>query len=296
MEDSIDEFIMHLAAERGLSDNYQLLVRRSLEAFATWAAQAKSLTHAARVQTSQIVEFLEHRRRSGLSAGSIKIDVVAIKIFFRFLRARGRLKTDPAQHLTLPRLERFLPETINQPQVERLLDGMPRKGPFALRNRAMLELLYASGLRVSELAEARLEHLDLDDGIIRVTGKGGKTRIVPVGSRALEAINDYLIRERPEMVGPRTGSEVFLSARGRGLSTSRVWQIVKAAARQAGIEQNLYPHLFRHSFATHLLENGADLRIIQEMLGHADISTTQIYTHVEQRRLKSIYARYHPRA
>lgn len=296
MEAPIEEFIIYLATERGLSTNYQLLVRRSLEAFAKWTTTVKGISQHERVETGHIVEFLEHRRRSGLAAGSIKIDVVALKIFFRFLRSRYHLKSDPAEHMTLPRLEKFLPQTLNQSEIEKLLDGMPRSGSFALRNRAMLELLYASGLRVSELASARLEHLDLEDGIIRVTGKGGKTRIVPVGSRAREAIHDYLTHERPNLVSVRTGSEVFLSIRGRGLSTSRVWQIVKAAARLAGIGHNLYPHLFRHSFATHLLENGADLRIIQEMLGHADISTTQIYTHVEQRRLKSIHTQFHPRA
>jgi integrase/recombinase XerD len=193
-------------------------------------------------------------------------------------------------------VERYLPETLNELQIERLLDGVPEAAPHALRNRAILELLYASGLRVSELVNARLELLDLDQGIIRVTGKGNKTRLVPVGKKARKALQTYLDGERPEQVRKKTGSEIFLSARGTKLTTTRIWQIVKEIAKTAGMEINVYPHLLRHSFATHLLGNGADLRIIQELLGHADIATTQIYTHVDQQRLKSIHYQFHPRA
>jgi integrase/recombinase XerD len=167
---------------------------------------------------------------------------------------------------------------------------------LGLRDRALLELLYASGLRVSEVVNARLEALHLDEGIIRVTGKGNKTRVVPVGRAAREALSHYLETERPRLVRRHTGSEVFLSVRGRKLTTVRVWQICKERARQAGIETNVYPHLMRHSFATHLLSNGADLRIIQELLGHADIATTQVYTHVDDQGLKGIHRRFHPRA
>ncbi|MGV3533836.1 MAG: tyrosine-type recombinase/integrase, partial [Chthoniobacteraceae bacterium] len=172
----------------------------------------------------------------------------------------------------------------------------PENSPRALRDRAILELLYASGLRVSELVNARLEDLDLDNRIIRVTGKGNKMRLVPVGGKACEAIKSYVERERPAFVKKKTGSEIFLSARGTKLTTVRIWQIVKDIAKLAGMELNVYPHLLRHSFATHLLSNGADLRIIQEMLGHADISTTEIYTHVDQGRLKTVHYKYHPRA
>jgi integrase/recombinase XerD len=160
----------------------------------------------------------------------------------------------------------------------------------------MLELLYASGLRISELADARLENLQIEEGIIRVTGKGSKTRLVPVGGKAREALRAYLQGERPALVKHRTGSEIFLSSRGGKLTTVRIWQIVKRVAKHAGLEQNVYPHLLRHSFATHLLGNGADLRIIQELLGHADISTTQVYTHVDQQRLKAVHRKFHPRA
>jgi integrase/recombinase XerD len=185
---------------------------------------------------------------------------------------------------------------MNELQVERLLDGVSTNAPRGLRDRAILELLYASGLRVSELVNARLENLDLDARIIRVTGKGNKTRIVPIGSKACDAVNLYLNRERPGMVKRKTGSEVFLSSRGTKLTTVRIWQIVKKSAKLAGLDLNVYPHLLRHSFATHLLSNGADLRVIQEMLGHADISTTEVYTHVDQQRLKAVHHKFHPRA
>jgi len=165
-----------------------------------------------------------------------------------------------------------------------------------LRDRAMIELLYASGLRISELANARLENFNFDERVVRVTGKGNKTRLVPVGRKACDAMAAYLSTERPKLVKRRSGSEIFLSERGTKLTTARIWQIVKKHAQRAGLDKNIYPHLLRHSFATHLLGNGADLRIIQEMLGHADISTTQVYTHVDQQRLKAVHRQFHPRA
>jgi integrase/recombinase XerD len=220
--------------------------------------------------------------------------VVALKIFFRYLAGEGRIDRDPTEALALPRIERYLPETLNELEVEQLIESIDVKAPLGLRDRAMMELLYASGLRISELAGARLENFDAD--ILRVTGKGNKTRLVPVGRKASEALAAYLSTERPKLVKQRTGNEIFLSARGTKLTTARIWQVVKRIARQSGIEKNVYPHLLRHSFATHLLGNGADLRIIQEMLGHADISTTQVYTHVDQQRLKAVHRQFHPRA
>ena len=318
MRDAIDAFILYLATERGLSDNYQLSTRLSLEGFAQWLerrhlaatlgeaelgrlvsedAELPPVTIVIRdITLRQIGDYLAHKKRLGLSAASIKLVVVALKIFFRWLHARGRVAPDVAETLPLPRTERYLPETMNEIQADRLLDGVSDGAPHALRDRAMLELLYASGLRVSELVNARLESIDLDSRIIRVTGKGNKTRLVPVGQKAAGAIRAYLDRERPALVKRRTGSELFLSARGTKLTTVRVWQIVKRTARHAGLDLNVYPHQLRHSFATHLLSNGADLRIIQEMLGHADISTTEIYTHVDQQRLKAVHHRFHPRA
>ena len=296
MEESIEQFILYLATERGLSENYQLSTRRSLEEFAAWLSRVKQVAAPGAVTLAAITDYLAHCKKRGLSTSSIKLAVVAIKIFFRFLLARNRLEADPAEYIPLPRTERYLPETLNELQVEKLIESISTDQPLGLRDRAMVELLYASGLRISELANARLENLLLEERVIRVTGKGNKTRLIPVGRKACAAIAEYLARERPGMVKKRTGGEIFLSVRGTKLTTVRIWQILKRIARYAGMEVNVYPHLLRHSFATHLLSNGADLRIIQEMLGHADVSTTQVYTHVDQQRLKAVHHRYHPRA
>ncbi|MEO8438837.1 MAG: site-specific tyrosine recombinase XerD [Spartobacteria bacterium] len=296
MEEEIESFIRYLAVERGLSENYQVSTQRSLGEFAAWCARRKQISRAREVGLPLISEYLAERKRGGLSASSIKLIVVALKIFFRFATARELVTRDPTEALTLPRIERYLPETLNEMQVEQLLESVNEQTPLGLRDRAMLELLYASGLRISELANARLENLNLEESVVRVTGKGNKTRLVPVGRKACGAIARYLAEERPRLVKARTGSELFLSTRGGRLTTVRIWQIVKAVARRSGLEVNVYPHLLRHSFATHLLGNGADLRIIQEMLGHADISTTQVYTHVDQQRLKAVHHRFHPRA
>ena len=296
MEQAIDSFIRFLAVERGLSENYQLSTQRSLSEFADWCAKKHQIDNCSQVSLPLISEYLADRKRSGLSASSIKLIVVALKIFFRFLASKGAIMRDPSEALTLPRIERYLPETLNEMQVEQLIESIDTKVSLGLRDRAMIELLYASGLRTSELANARLENFSVEDRILRVTGKGNKTRLVPVGRKACEALATYLSTERPKLVKRHSGSEIFLSARGTKLTTARIWQIVKKHAKHSGLETNIYPHLLRHSFATHLLSNGADLRIIQEMLGHADISTTQVYTHVDQQRLKAVHRQFHPRA
>jgi len=296
MEAEIDLFIRFLATERGLSDNYQLSTRRSLSEFAKWCGGMRKVSVADEVTMPMISDYLGAQKRRGLAAASIKLVVVALKIFFRFLLAKGRINRDPTETLTLPRIERYLPETLNELQVQQLIESINTTQPRGLRDRAIIELLYASGLRISELANARLENFSAEQRILRVTGKGNKTRLVPVGRKACEALAAYVSAERPKMVKPRTGSEIFLSARGTKLTTVRLWQIVKERARVSGLEANIYPHLLRHSFATHLLSNGADLRIIQEMLGHSDISTTQVYTHVDQQRLKAVHRKFHPRA
>jgi integrase/recombinase XerD len=296
MEQAVESFIRFLAVERGLSENYQLSTQRSLSDFAAWCATKKQLNDPQETTLALLSEYLADRKRDGLSASSIKLIVVALKIFFRFLMAKGAVRTDPSEALALPRIERYLPETLNEMQVEQLIEAVDTRVTLGLRDRAMIELLYASGLRISELAKARLENFDIDEGMVRVTGKGNKTRIVPVGRRACEALASYLSTERPKLLKRRSGSEIFLSARGTKLTTARIWQIVKKHAQHSGLQPNIYPHLLRHSFATHLLGNGADLRIIQEMLGHADISTTQVYTHVDQQRLKAVHRQFHPRA
>ena len=296
VEKEIDLFIRFLATERGLSDNYQLSTRRSLTEFASWCATARQIKSCGEVTMASISDYLAVRKGGGLAASSIKLIVVALKIFFRYLVAKNHLGRDPTETLSLPRIERYLPETLNELQVEQLIDSINTAHPLGLRDRAIMELLYASGLRVSELANARLENFNGEERILRVTGKGNKMRLVPVGRRACDALAAYVSTERPKLVKPRTSSEIFLSTRGTKLTTVRLWQIVKKRARQSGLETNIYPHLLRHSFATHLLSNGADLRIIQEMLGHSDISTTQVYTHVDQQRLKAVHRKFHPRA
>lgn len=297
MNDSIEGFILHLATERGLSTNYQLLVRRVLEALASWLEQEKEIQDTASVNTQHLADYLARRKKDGLAASSARVELVVIKIFFRWLAGRGKRTGDPAEPLLPPRQEKHLPETLNEADARKLVESITGNAALDRRDRAMLELFYASGLRLSELVGARLENLSLEEGWIRVTGKGAKTRLCPVGGAAKEALAAYLEHARPVLVKPKkTQSHVFLSERGTALTRERVWQIVKNRAEQAGMDSRVYPHLLRHSFATHLLNNGADLRVIQEMLGHADISTTQIYTHVDQKRLKQVHRQFHPRA
>lgn len=294
MESVIDAFLRHLAVERGLSDAYQHSVRQTLDQLAAWLKCAGlPLTD---VGTDELSAFLTGRKRAGSIASSLRIATVHLKIFFRWLAAEGVLPMDPAEPLLAPRPDQALPDTLHSQEITRLLESIDPSKPLGRRDSAMLELFYASGLRLAELCGLRLEALDLEEGFLRVTGKGSKTRVVRVGGRARMALADYLQHERPGLVRPRTSSHVFISVRGGPLSPDRVRQIVGTRARQAGIESHVHPHLLRHSFATHLLEGGADLRVIQELLGHADIATTQIYTHVDRKRLKSVHRRFHPRA
>lgn len=294
--DSIDSFILHLATERGLSTNYQILVRRMLEAFASWAKQDRQIEDVGTVTTPLLTDYLARRKKEGLAASSARIELVALKIFFRWLAARGKRVGDPAEPILPPRQEKHLPDTLNEEDARKLVESITGNSPLDRRDRAILELFYASGLRLSELVQARLENLSLEEGWIRVTGKGSKTRLSPVGGAARVAIQDYLTLARPALVKPRTQSHVFLTINGTVLTRARVYQIVQERAQAAGLGDRVHPHLLRHSFATHLLNNGADLRVIQEMLGHADISTTQIYTHVDQKRLKQVHRQFHPRA
>ena len=291
----IDSFILFLATERGLSPAYQLSVRRSLETLANWAAEEGITTWQA-ADTKCLQEFLSGQKKRGLEASSLRIAIVHIRIFFRFLVNRDFLSEDPSEPLLSPRTGSSLPGTLQVSQIVQILDSIDASKSLGRRDLAILELFYSSGLRLAEVCSIRLETLDLDDGFLRVTGKGNKTRIVPVGGRARKALEDYLHNERPSLIKSHTSSEIFISVRGGPLSPDRVRQIVKQRARQAGLSQKIYPHLLRHSFATHLLQNGADLRVIQELLGHADISTTQIYTHVDEQRLQKVHRAYHPRA
>jgi integrase/recombinase XerD len=293
MESHCDQFIRFLATERGLSGAYQLSVRQTLDALAGWM---KSRGTALRdIGTDELAAFLSQRKQEGLNAASLRITTVHLKVFFRWLVGKEKLEMDPAEPLIAPRPDMTLPETLHATELVKLLESIDPSQALGRRDLAILELFYSSGLRLSELCKLRLEMMDSDEGFLRITGKGGKTRIVRVGKKALEAISNYLANERPALVTKKTSSHIFLSIRGGALSPDRVRQIVKERAKSAGIDQNVYPHLLRHSFATHLLEGGADLRVIQELLGHADISTTQIYTHVDRQRLKAVHKQFHPR-
>tara|TARA_B100000902_G_C27322147_1_gene925447 strand:+ start:7278 stop:8186 length:909 start_codon:yes stop_codon:yes gene_type:complete len=292
---SIEQFIMFLATERGLSINYQLLVRRNLEKFANWTIKQKNVLELNNITTHEISKYLQTRKKDGLAPSSIRQHIVSIKIFFRFLSKKKIISEDVAEGLFAPRPEALLPKTINEKEVEKLLESITRNEPLDMRDRAMIELLYSSGLRLGEIIEALLENLYLDEGHIRVTGKGNKTRIIPIGKKAIEEISYYLDKGRKKLVNSKSSSHIFLSIRGTKLSPSRIWQIVRDRSKRANLKQPIHPHQLRHSFATHLLSGGADLRMIQEMLGHADISTTQAYTHVDEKGLRKIHKKYHPR-
>jgi len=272
---------------------YQLSVRQTLEKLSGWMEE-KGLS-ADDVGTDELADFLKMRKKEGMAASTLRISVVHLKVFWRFISGRSLVIADVAEPLIAPKPDAKLPDSLHQSVVIQMLEGIDSMKFLGKRDRAILELFYASGLRLSEVYGARLENLNLDDGFIRVTGKGNKTRIVPVGAEARNAVERYVKMERPNLVKPKSSSEIFLSVRGGPLSPERMRAIVKERAEAAGIDSTMYPHLLRHSFATHLLENGADLRVIQEMLGHSDISTTQIYTHVDQKRLRQTHQKYHPR-
>ncbi len=292
LPDAIDRFILFLATERGLSVNYQISVRQSLEGFTQWAGR-RELSEVESFGIKHLTDHLLSRKTDGVANATIRLNAMALKIFFRWLAGRGFLPKDIADGLMAPRLDPSLPETLTEEEVGHLLASIDPVTPLDYRDLASLELLYASGLRVSELANATLDQLSLEEGFIRVTGKGNKTRIVPVGRTAREAIARWLESGRPKLVSKKTGSHIFIGIRGTKLTTKRFEQIVKTRAK--AVDLDAHPHLLRHSFATHLLSGGADLRVIQEMLGHANIATTQIYTHVDKKRLKQVHKTFHPR-
>lgn len=293
MQHRIDDFIKFLAIERGLSEAYQLSVHQTLQSLADWMDQRKLAINE--IGTDELSEFLNHRKAEGLGSSSRRLATVHLKIFFRWIAAKGDIGMDPAEPLQAAKPERKLPSTLSAREIRNWLEGIPTEHPLGRRDKAILELFYSSGLRLAELCAARLEWLDTEEGFLRVSGKGKKTRLVRVGRDALLAITNYLSNERRELVKPHSSSQIFLSVRGGPLTPERIRQIVKRRAKLAGIDSQVYPHLLRHSFATHLLEGGADLRVIQELLGHADIATTQIYTHVSTKGLKDTHRKFHPR-
>ena len=293
MDSNIDSFLRYLATERGLSEAYQLSVAQTLASLNDRLKRAN--LELIEVGTTELAEFLSERKSESLSASSLRLATVHLKIFFRWLLSKKMISMDPAEPLVSSKADRKLPSTLSPAVVEGWLESIPTDVLLGRRDKAILELFYSSGLRLAELCAARLEWMDFEEGFLRVTGKGNKTRMVRVGKKALAAITDYLNNERPKLVKRNTSSHIFIGIRGASLTPERIRQIVKKRAARAGIDTTVYPHLLRHSFATHLLEGGADLRVIQELLGHADISTTQIYTHVGMKGLKDAHRKFHPR-
>ncbi|MGI5925218.1 MAG: site-specific tyrosine recombinase XerD [Lentisphaeria bacterium] len=295
MREYLTDFIGHLCLERGLAKNTAAAYASDLNVFFD-ALDTTGIDELSEVTRDDILDFLEASQRQGLEAATIARRLVAIKVFFRFLVEEGHLRTDVTEIMESPRLWRLVPDFLSIAEVDALLHAFSGKEPLELRNRALLELLYASGLRASEIVNLRLDGVNFREGFLRVIGKGNKERVVPFGKSAWDALSTYLEKSRPLLDRSGAGLTLFLSRNGRPLTRARLWMIVKDAARRAGIRKNIYPHALRHSFATHLLSNGADLRVIQELLGHASIGTTQIYTHTDKERVVSAHRQFHPRA
>jgi integrase/recombinase XerD len=292
---SISSFLTHVKVEKGLSPNTVSAYRRDLAKFSEFAKKRKVSLEA--VTRDDLVDFLAGLYRQKLESKSVARHLVSLRNFFRFAQVQELIPADPSLNLESPKIRRSLPGYLRLEEVERLLAQADSKTPSGLRDRAMLEVLYSAGLRVSELVGLRVSDLDTKAGCVRCIGKGDKERIVPIGKKALAIVDGYLREARPTLLGKAVGSPtLFVNRRGGALSRVGVWKILSAYGRRAGLRVALTPHMLRHSFATHLLERGADLRSVQLMLGHADISTTQIYTHVVEERLKQIYKAHHPRA
>jgi len=295
MKSLVEEFIHYLAVERGLADNTLDSYNRDLRQFLGFLENEKEgdLQKATR---NMIMAYLLFLQKRGRATATVSRHLAALRSFYHFLLREKYIDKDPTINLESPKLEKKLPRILTVNEVEMLL-SQPRGGdPAALRDKAMLELLYATGIRVSELINLEVNHINLDMGYIRCFGKGSKERIVPVGSLARKCVNEYLQRDRTKLIKNRSEQALFVNQHGRKLTRQGFWKIIKKYAKRAGIAKEITPHTLRHSFATHLLENGADLRSVQEMLGHADITTTQIYTHLTKGRLREVYAKSHPRA
>jgi integrase/recombinase XerD len=294
---AISAFLTHVRVEKGLSPNTVSAYGRDMGKFDVFAKKRKLDLNA--VSRDDVVDFLAELYRQKLESRTVARHLVTVRNFFRFAQINELIKDDPSLHLESPKIRRSLPGYLRIEEVEKLLAQPDEKTPMGLRDRTMLEVLYSSGLRVSELTSLRVMDLDRAVGCVRCIGKGDKERIVPVGKKALALVDRYLRDARPKLLGkgPFSNSPtLFLNRRGSRLSRVGVWKILSAYGRQAGLRVALTPHMLRHSFATHLLERGADLRSVQLMLGHSDISTTQIYTHVVEERLKQVYKAHHPRA
>lgn len=287
-------FLDSLTVEKGLSKNTRLSYGRDLRRYAAYLKKA-GLQNLSAVNRQHIMDFLLSERDRGLSAASVARLLVAIRMFHRFMTSEGKITEDVTDALESPKLWKHLPDYLSAQDIERLVGAPNPRKAQGIRDRAILELMYATGCRVSELAVLKVGDVQLEALSVRLLGKGSKERVVPMGKKAQEALERYLTKVRFENEEQNLSAPLFVSKQKKAMSRQAIWEILKKYAKKAGIPKTLYPHLLRHSFATHLLEGGADLRVVQELLGHSDIATTQIYTHVERSRLKSIHQKFHPR-
>lgn len=303
----VEDFLVYLRHERGQAEHTQRTYAALLGQFIAWA-EARGLRDWRQVELPHLLAFLEHERArrhkdtppestTRLSGSTVYLEIAALRAFFRFAEAEGHLPANLAENLALPRRWKQLPKALNDEEIRRLLQPETPATPARLCDQAVLELAYASGLRLAELRGLRLEQLHLEAGFVSVIGKGNKERVVPVGAPAIAALQAWLgPGGRSQLVTPRSPANVFLTQRGTPFAHVTLWKRITDRARRAGIARQVTPHMLRHSFATHLLEHGADLRVIQEMLGHASISTTEVYTHVTGHRLREVHRKFHPRA
>ena len=294
LEADIRTFISYLRVEKGLSDNTIQSYRRDMGKFSEFAGRRKLDTPG--IRRTDVVDFLAMLYRKGLDSRSVARHLVTIRHFFRFSLLEGFIKDDPAATIESPKFRQSLPSFLNVEEVNHLLAQPDLSSIAGLRDKAMIELMYSTGLRVSELVGIRVGDVQMEAGCLRCIGKGNKERLVPVGKKALGIVEEYLKQSRPELLGDGSSAFMFINRKGRPMSRIAFWKLLSEYGRKAGLRKALTPHMLRHSFATHLLDRGADLRSVQMMLGHSDISTTQIYTHVVEERLKQVYKAHHPRA
>ncbi len=295
MQALLDQFLDYIALERGLSENTRAAYGADLKSFLSFLRDRNTVSVNS-VTRRDILDFLMEQKDRGLSSNSISRRLVSIKVFFRYLQQDGLLRKNVTETMDSPKLWKVLPGTLTYKEVERLLATPTQARKLGLRDKAILETLYSTGLRASEVASLTLDSIHFDEGFLRCMGKGRKERVVPMGDSARQSVQRYLAELRPLLAKDPSSRTLFLSRRGHPFGRKQIWTMIKKYARDAGITKNVKPHTMRHSFASHLLANGAPLRIIQEMLGHSDITTTQIYTHVDSSRLKSVHSQFHPRA
>ncbi|MER3445686.1 MAG: site-specific tyrosine recombinase XerD [Candidatus Dadabacteria bacterium] len=295
MNQLIDRFLTYLTAVKGLSKNTLESYGRDVLKFVVFLEE-KNITDIDQVVYNHILDFLTYLKERGLRPKSISRALISIRQFFKFLLTERLIESDPAFLIRTPKIKRVLPEVLSLEDVEKLLSSPDESSPEGIRDKCMLEVLYATGIRVSELVELRLNDVNFELGYIIAYGKGSKERIVPIGDKAKNKLREYLDTSRPKLLKSRTSVNLFVTRLGKKMTRQGFWKILKTYSRKSGITKKISPHTLRHSFATHLLERGADLRAIQIMLGHSDISTTQIYTHIERGRLKEVHKKYHPRS